>query len=139
KIDASKFPKPLVVNASPFSSPAVLFNGNIAPLRLFSIKGFIWYQGESNANRADEYKELFPAMINDWRRNFNQGDLPFLFVQLANYMQEVNTPAESEWAELRAAQALALQLPNTGMATAIDIGEANDIHPKNKSDVGKRL
>jgi sialate O-acetylesterase len=139
KIDASKFPKPLVVNASPFSSPSVLFNGNIAPLKSLAIKGFIWYQGESNAGRAVEYKELFPAMINDWRQNFSQGDLPFLFVQLANYMQEVNTPAESEWAELREAQASALQLPNTGMATAIDIGEANDIHPKNKADVGKRL
>lgn len=139
EIDASKFPKPLVVNASPFSSPVVLFNGNIAPLRLLSVKGVIWYQGESNANRADEYKGLFPAMINDWRQNFSQGDIPFLFVQLANYMQEADVPAESEWAELREAQALALRLPNTGMATAIDIGEANDIHPKNKQEVGKRL
>jgi sialate O-acetylesterase len=139
KIDASKFPKPLVENASPFSSPGVLFNGNISPLKSLAIKGIIWYQGESNASRAEEYKELFPAMINDWRQNFKQGDVPFLFVQLANYMQEVNNPAESEWAELREAQASALKLLNTAMATAIDIGEANDIHPKNKFDVGKRL
>lgn len=139
KIEPSKFPKPLVVNASPFSSPSVLFNGNIAPLKSFAIKGFIWYQGESNAGRAVEYRDLFPAMIDDWRQNFNQGDLPFLFVQLANYMQEVATPAESEWAELREAQASALRLSNTGIAASIDIGEANDIHPKNKQDVGKRL
>lgn len=139
KIDAATFPKPLVVNASPFSSPAVLYNGNIAPLKSLSIKGIIWYQGEANANRAVEYRELFPAMINDWRLNFNQGNIPFLFVQLANYMQEANNPVESDWAELRESQAAALSLPNTGMAVAIDIGEADNIHPKNKSEVGKRL
>jgi sialate O-acetylesterase len=82
---------------------------------------------------------LFPAFINDWRKQFKQGDLPFLFVQLANYMQEADMPGESDWAELRDAQSAALKLPNTGMATAIDIGEADDIHPKNKMDVGKRL
>ncbi|MEP7107706.1 MAG: sialate O-acetylesterase [Ferruginibacter sp.] len=139
KIDAASFPKPLVVNASPFSSPAVLFNGNIAPITNLAIKGIIWYQGESNAGRAEEYRQLFPAFINDWRAAFNQGDLPFIFVQLANYMQEAGEPGESEWAELREAQAMALKLPNTGVAVAIDIGEANDIHPKNKSGVGKRL
>ncbi|MEP6926401.1 MAG: sialate O-acetylesterase [Ginsengibacter sp.] len=139
KIDAATFPKPLVVNASPFSSPAVLFNGNIAPLKSFAIKGVIWYQGEANATRAYEYRTLFPAMINDWRANFNQGNIPFLFVQLANYMQENNIPGESDWAELRESQASALNMSNTGMAVTIDIGEANDIHPKNKSDVGKRL
>ena len=139
KIDAASFVKPLVVNVNPFSTPAILYNANIAPITSLAIKGFIWYQGESNAPRASEYRELFPAFINDWRKQFKQGDLPFLFVQLANYMNEVATPQQSDWAELRDAQAAALQLPNTGMATIIDIGEANDIHPKNKWDVGRRL
>lgn len=134
-----KFLGPVVPNATPFSSPGVLFNGMIAPLTRFAIKGVIWYQGESNASRAYEYRELFRAMIQDWRRHWGQGDFPFLFVQLANYMKEPTHPKESEWAELREAQGMALALPNTGMATAIDIGEANDIHPKNKADVGKRL
>jgi sialate O-acetylesterase len=139
KIDATHFPKPHVVNVSPFSSPSILYNGNIAPITSLSITGVIWYQGESNAGRAYEYRELFPAMINDWRAKFKQGNIPFLFVQLANYMQEKPLPEESEWAELREAQTLALQLPRTGMAVIIDIGEASDIHPKNKMDVGKRL
>jgi len=139
KIDAMHFPKPHVVNVSPFSSPSILYNGNIAPITSLSVKGIIWYQGESNAGRAYEYRELFPAMINDWRAKFKQGNIPFLFVQLANYMQEKPLPEESEWAELREAQTLALQLPRTGMAVIIDIGEASDIHPKNKMDVGKRL
>jgi sialate O-acetylesterase len=139
KIDAMHFPKPHVVNVSPFSSPSILYNGNIAPITSLSVKGIIWYQGESNAGRAYEYRELFPAMINDWRAKFKQGNIPFLFVQLANYMQEKPLPEESEWAELREAQTLALQLPRTGMAVIIDIGEALDIHPKNKKDVGIRL
>jgi sialate O-acetylesterase len=139
KIDGAVFPKPLVVNVSPFSTPAVLYNGNIAPLTSLAIKGFIWYQGEANTSRGSEYRTLFPALIKDWRKQFKQGDLPFLFVQLANYMQEVPTPQESDWAELREAQSAALNLLNTGMATIIDVGEANDIHPKNKMDVGKRL
>jgi sialate O-acetylesterase len=138
-IDASKFPKPNLPNATPFSSPGVLYNGNIAPLTEFRIKGAIFYQGESNVDRAYEYRELFPAMIKDWRRHWNQGEFPFLFVQLANHMEESVIPGESNWAELREAQALTLTLPNTGMATAIDIGEAGDIHPKNKQEVGRRL
>lgn len=139
KIDASTFPKPHVVNATAFSTPAVLFNGNIAPITSLAIKGFIWYQGESNAARADEYRSLFPAFIKDWRSHFNQGDLPFIFVQLANYMPEAPVPRESTWAELRDAQTAALVLPNTAMACIIDIGDTSDIHPKNKMDVGKRL
>lgn len=139
KIDAKKFPRPNVVNVSPFSTPTILYNGNIAPISSLAIKGFIWYQGESNGGRAEEYRDLFPALIQDWRAHFKQGDLPFLFVQLANFLEEDATPQESEWAELREAQASALKLPNTGMAVTIDIGDAKRIHPKNKIDVGKRL
>lgn len=138
-IDAAKFRKPMLPNATPFSSPAVLYNANIAPLRSFALKGFIWYQGESNVDRAEEYRALFPALIRDWRKQWAMGDLPFLFVQLANHYDEQPQPAESNWAELREAQAMTLKLPNTGMASAIDIGEAGDIHPKNKLDVGRRL
>ncbi len=139
KINAEKFPKPHVVNISPFVSPSVLYNANISPITSLKIKGFIWYQGESNANRAEEYRALFPALIKDWRNSFKQGNLPFLFVQLANYQAEDVQPSESDWAELRDAQSSVLNMANTGMATAIDIGEAHDIHPRNKMDVGKRL
>jgi sialate O-acetylesterase len=138
-IKASEFLGPNLPNASPFSSPAVLYNAIIAPLTEFRIKGAIWYQGESNVERAYEYRDLFPAMIGDWRQHWNQGEFPFLFVQLANHLEESTSPTESIWAELREAQTMTLSLPNTGMATAIDIGEALDIHPKNKQDVGKRL
>lgn len=139
KINAASFTRPVVLNSYIFGSPGLLFNGCIAPITNLSIKGVVWYQGESNADRAEEYKTLFPAFIKDWRKQFRQDSLPFLFVQLANYMQEQEKPSESTWAELREAQASALMLPNTGMATAIDIGEANDIHPKNKKEVGARL
>ncbi|NCA76849.1 MAG: 9-O-acetylesterase [Alphaproteobacteria bacterium] len=138
-IDVTKFLKPHVVNMSPFSTPAVLYNANIAPLTPLAIKGFIWYQGESNAARSVEYGQLFPAMILDWRSKFGQGDLPFLFVQLANHHPESDVPSESTWAELREAQAGALRLKNTGMAVTIDIGDAYDIHPRNKMEVGRRL
>ncbi len=111
----------------------------IAPLIPFAIRGAIWYQGESNAERGYEYRTLFPAMITDWREQWGQGDFPFYFVQLANFMAEKATPADSQWAELREAQLLTLQLRNTGMAVIIDIGDALDVHPKNKQDVGKRL
>jgi len=121
------------------NSPCMLFNGMISPLIPFAIRGAIWYQGESNASRASQYRTLFPAMIQDWRTHWNQGEFPFMFVQLANYMSEPSTPSESEWAELREAQTMALRLPNTGMAVAIDIGDGEDIHPKNKQDVGLRL
>jgi len=132
------FVGPRLPNATPFSSPGVLFNGMIAPLTRVPIRGAIWYQGESNASRAWEYRMLFPAMIRDWRKHWGY-DFPFLFVQLANYMAEPSQPGDSDWAELREAQAMALKLPVTGMATAIDIGEAGDIHPRNKKDVGIRL
>ncbi|WP_153798593.1 sialate O-acetylesterase [Foetidibacter luteolus] len=119
--------------------PTVLFNAMINPLIPYGIKGFIWYQGESNAGAAYNYRKLFPMLITDWRQRWQQGNLPFLFAQLANYMKTKPLPSESEWAELREAQTLALSLPNTGMACIIDIGEANDIHPKNKQEVGRRL
>jgi sialate O-acetylesterase len=117
----------------------MLFNAMINPLTSYFIRGAIWYQGESNASRAYQYRTLFPLMIQDWRQHFNQGDFPFLFVQLANFRAVKELPEEDDWAELREAQTLALQLPNTGMAVTIDIGEADDIHPRNKQDVGKRL
>jgi len=139
KVNTANFKRPLLPNWYLFGSPGILYNANIAPLTKLAIKGFTWYQGEANAGRAYEYRQLFPAMIQDWRKQFNQGDIPFIFVQLANYMPEKKTPAGSEWAELREAQTMALKLPNTNMACIIDIGEANDIHPKNKLDVGKRL
>jgi len=121
------------------NSPATLYNGMIAPLLPFGIRGAIWYQGESNAGRAYQYRKLFPAMIADWRKNWGEGDFPFLFVQLANFKPAKAEPADSDWAELREAQTMTLSLPKTGMAVIIDIGEANDIHPKNKQDVGHRL
>lgn len=119
--------------------PASLYNAMIAPLVPYAIKGAIWYQGESNAGRAYQYRKLFPTMIYDWRRSWEQGEFPFLFVQLANFMKIDPQPVESAWAELREAQLMTLSLPNTGMAVTIDIGEANDIHPRNKQDVGRRL
>ncbi|MEA3227266.1 MAG: sialate O-acetylesterase, partial [Planctomycetota bacterium] len=120
-------------------SPAGLYNGMIAPLIPYGIQGAIWYQGESNASRAYQYRKLFRAMITNWHKDWGQGDFPFLFVQLANFMETKPEPGESAWAELREAQSMTLSLPNAGMATIIDIGEAKDIHPKNKLDVGKRL
>jgi sialate O-acetylesterase len=132
------------VEAKPYEEdgpnrPTVLYNAMIHPYLQFSIKGAIWYQGESNADRAYQYRELFPVMIKDWRQKWGQGDFPFYFVQLANFMQVDNAPVESAWAELREAQQKTLALPNTGMATIIDIGDAKDIHPKNKQEVGRRL
>ena len=120
-------------------SPAGLYNAMIAPLIPYGIGGAIWYQGESNASRAYQYRKLFPAMIQNWRKDWGQDKFPFLFVQLANFMAVKPEPADSAWAELREAQLMTLALPNTGMAVIIDIGEADDIHPKNKQDVGKRL
>ncbi len=125
---------------NPNAMPSLLYNGMIHPLLPMTIKGAIWYQGEHNASRAYEYRKLFPNMITDWRKQFNQGNFPFLYVQLANFMKADKEPADSNWAELREAQSMTLKnTPNTGMAVIIDVGEANDIHPKNKQDVGKRL
>lgn len=119
--------------------PLGLYNAMIAPLLHYKIKGVIWYQGESNTAKPHEYHNLFSALIADWRVKWNQGDFPFLYVQLANFMEAKDNPCESEWAELRDAQLQTLSVPNTAMAVTIDIGEWNDIHPSNKEDVGKRL
>ena len=123
--------------------PANLYNAMIAPLVPYGIRGAIWYQGESNASRAYQYRSLFPAMIEDWRESWDQPgkrrDFPFYFVQLANWRERKPEPEPSDWAELREAQTMTLSLKNTGMAVIIDIGDEKDIHPKNKQDVGKRL
>jgi sialate O-acetylesterase len=124
----------------PNSYPTLLFNAMLNPLIPYAIKGVLWYQGESNAGRAFQYRKAFPLMINDWRQHWQQGNFPFLFVQLANFNASNETSANgSTWAELREAQTLTLSLPNTGMSVTTDIGEANDIHPKNKQEVGRRL
>jgi sialate O-acetylesterase len=119
--------------------PLGLYNSMIAPLLNCTVKGVIWYQGESNTGNPSEYQKLFPAMIANWRAKWNQGDFPFLYVQLANFMQTKDQPSESNWAALREAQLKTLAVPNTAMAVITDIGEWNDIHPLNKEDVGKRL
>ncbi len=128
---------------TPGPGSTMLYNGMIAPLLPYGIKGAIWYQGESNASRAAQYRTLFPAMIKNWRDDWGQGEFPFLFVQLANFRanknEKLDHPVESSWAELREAQTMSLATPKTGMAVIIDIGDATDIHPKNKQDVGGRL
>jgi sialate O-acetylesterase len=121
-------------------APSGLYNGMIAPLVPYAIAGAIWYQGESNAGAAYEYRTLFPTMIKDWRKQFRQGDFPFLFVQLAPFMKIVKEPSDSAWAELRDAQLYTTKVsPKTGMAVITDVGEENDIHPKKKEPVGARL
>jgi len=120
--------------------PGGLYNGMISPLTAYKIKGVIWYQGESNADEPESYEEAFSAMINNWRDAWNQDEeFPFLYVQLANFMEETDEPVESKWAELRQAQLETLSISNTSMAVTIDLGEWNDIHPLNKKDVGFRL
>jgi len=121
------------------NQPTALYNAMIAPVINYTIKGFLWYQGEANSSRAKEYTQLQPAMIADWRKKWKQGDLPFLYVQLPNFMEVNYLPSESQWAELREAQLRSLSVPNTGMAVAIDLGEWNDIHPDRKKEVGERL
>lgn len=137
-MDKSKIP-PMPQTPDGPNRVTVLYNAMIHPFIPYTIRGAIWYQGESNADRAYQYRELFPLMIADWREKWGNSDFPFYFVQLANFMNVNDQPAESAWAELREAQLKTLSVPNTGMAVAIDIGEANDIHPKNKQEVGRRL
>jgi sialate O-acetylesterase len=125
------------------NKPANLFNGMIAPILPYGIRGAIWYQGERNARTLDSsklYAHQLPLMINDWRRRWGQGDFPFLWVQLPNFKTRNDDPnVVSAWAHMRESMAGTLALSNTGMATTIDIGEAKDIHPKNKQDAGARL
>ncbi len=121
------------------NQPTALYNAMVAPEIDYAIKGFCWYQGESNAGKPEEYTKLLPALINDWRGRWNQGTLPFLYVQLPGFMDYTYQPSESGWAVLREAQLNALSVPNTAMAVAIDLGEWNDIHPDNKKPVGERL
>ena len=121
------------------NQPTALYNAMVAPLINYTIKGFVWYQGEANTNRAEEYAKLQPAMIADWRNKWKQTDAPFLYVQLPGFMDYNYLPSESNWAMLRESQLKSLSVPNTAMAVAIDLGEWNDIHPDNKKDVGERL
>ncbi|MGB5668036.1 MAG: sialate O-acetylesterase [Maribacter sp.] len=119
--------------------PGGLYNKMIAPLLNYKIKGAIWYQGESNTGAPEKYFSTFPTMIKNWRDKWQIGDFPFIYVQLANFMEETEQPTESNWAKLRQAQLETLSVPNTGMVVTTDLGEWNDIHPLNKQDVGKRL
>lgn len=142
--DLTSYPQPVALTNSFIgmpSAPSILYNSMIAPLIPYTIKGVIWYQGESNANtqeRAEQYSLLFPTLIKDWRNRWGY-DFPFLFVQLASFQSNKTEPADYVWSTLRESQAKTLSIPNTGMATAIDIGEENNIHPKNKQDVANRL
>lgn len=133
-------PSPSAKLSTSPNNPTLLFNGMVSPLTPFRLKGVIWYQGESNADdhRAAQYRTLFPALIQDWRARWGY-PLPFLFVQLAGYGHNKPEPADYSWADLREAQGMALSLPATGMATAVDLGDENDIHPRDKQDVAQRL
>lgn len=153
--------EPMIPSTTLHYLPSSLYNARVAPLLPMAVKGVIWYQGESNVDRADadgvhhqpdgqctepncvvstsEYHYLFADLIRDWRKQFNQADLPFLYVQLASYLPAKAEPGESKWAELREAQRAVLSLPNTAMAVTIDVGEWNDIHPLDKQSVGERL
>lgn len=132
--------RPFVRSISAQDSPTGLYNAMIAPYTNFAVRGFLWYQGESNAGNPKEYAKLLPAIINDWRNHWQQGNLPFLITQLPNYMEVDYLPAESNWAQMREIQLnTALNTPNTGLGINIDLGEWNDIHPENKKPVGERL
>ena len=132
------FPPAPISPVQSSSYPTVLFNAMVKPWTAFPIKGVIWYQGEANVGRPEQYGDLFPALITDWRRQW-RSDFPFYFVQLANFMESKKIQPDSEWAALREAQTKALKLDQVGMAVTIDIGLADDIHPKNKQEVGRRL
>lgn len=121
------------------NQPAALYNAMIAPLQQYAIKGFVWYQGESNAGNPQSYNQLLPALITNWRNKWQGENLPFLYAQLPGFMDRTFLPAESNWALLREAQLKTLAVPHTGMAVTIDVGEWNDIHPDRKKEVGERL
>src|SRR5262249_52755915 len=134
KQDPTKGKNPIHANAA-----SALYNGMIYPILNYAIKGAIWYQGESNAGKAYQYRTLFPLMIKNWRADWKVGDFPFLFVQLAPFTAVAKEPGPSNWAELREAQLLTLKLPHTGMAVITDAGDETDIHPTPKQPVGERL
>lgn len=119
--------------------PGNIYNGKVFPTQPYGMKGVVWYQGESNASRAYEYLDLFPLMIEQWRKEWGQGDFPFYWVQLADFKAEVPEPGDAQWPELREAQTKTMKLPNTGQAVITDLGEGRDIHPRNKHDVAARL
>jgi sialate O-acetylesterase len=121
------------------NEPTGLYNTMVAPLNKYRIKGILWYQGETNTRRPQEYQQLLPALINDWRNKWQQGNIPFLYAQLPNFMEVQYLPSESQWAELRFSQYKTLSVVNTAMAVTIDAGEWNDIHPLGKKVVGERL
>ncbi|CAD0001137.1 sialate O-acetylesterase [Flavobacterium chungangense] len=128
------------ISVSPNSYPSLLYNAMVNPLVPYAIQGVLWYQGEANVWRANQYKKAFPLMIQDWRTKWNQGNFPFYYVQLSTFDEfGGNSKKGSRWAELREAQSETLKIPNTGMAVTTDIGNAKDIHPTNKQDVGLRL
>ncbi len=141
KARAEKLPAPAqpVDYLTGNARPGNIFAGMVYPTLGYGIKGVIWYQGEANAGRAAEYRNLFPFLIEQWRREQGQGDFPFYWVQLADYQPEKPIPGDSAWAELREAQTLTEKLPNTGQAVITDLGEGNNIHPRNKHDVAARL
>ena len=132
-------PLPVFFGSDP-SRPTSIYNGMISPLSPLSLKGFLWYQGEANVGRADQYRQILATLIGDWRSAFQGSSLHFYVVQLANYLSRSADPVDDPWAQLRGAQSdVAQRLKNVGLAVTIDIGERFDIHPKNKQEVGKRL
>ncbi len=135
-----KMTVPDSTSISPNEYPSLLFNAMINPILPYKITGVLWYQGESNADRAFQYRTAFPLLINNWRNKWKLGDFPFYFVQLSSFInKDGNSNNGSSWAELREAQASALRLPNTGMAVSIDLGDRGDIHPRKKAEIGRRL
>ena len=138
KVGEVFMPHPVTPGIAAQNQPTALYNAMVAPLINYNVKGFLWYQGEANTNRAAEYAKLQPAMIADWRRLWQLPDAPFIYVQLPGFMEMNYLPTESNWALLRESQLKTLSVPNTAMAVAIDLGEWNDIHPDRKKDVGVR-
>jgi sialate O-acetylesterase len=133
------FPHRPAVPSNERSEPTALYNAMIHPLIPFAIRGVIWMQGEANTGRAFQYRTTFPAMIRDWRAQWGEDDFPFYFCQLANWQEKVSAPGDSNLAELREAQSMALALPNTGEVVTIDVGESGDVHFRDKKTVGLRM
>jgi sialate O-acetylesterase len=139
KFEAENLKKAIATNSYDVNVASACFNNMCAPIIPFAVKGAIWYQGEGNAGAAGQYCNLLNTMVKDWRTRWENKDMPFLVVQLANFLAPPVEPGPSSWGELREAQVQMLKTKNTGLALAIDIGDAADIHPKNKQDVGYRL